>query len=59
MEYFINVYGVRKVIGFLKKIKDINEKGAEVGTKAYDGIKHVTKKGHGKVKKTDSFFLRF
>ncbi|MDH3765262.1 MAG: hypothetical protein OER82_05575 [Nitrosopumilus sp.] len=37
MEYFINVYSIRKVIGFLKKIKDINEKGlekgAEVGTR--------------------------
>ncbi len=43
-------------MGFLKNIKDKSlnlgkktvEKGAEVGTKAYDGTKDAAKKGHEK-----------
>lgn len=49
-------------MGFLKKIKDSTEKGedlgkqgiekgAEIGTKAYDGTKDAAKKGHEKAKK--------
>jgi len=41
-------------MSFLKKIKDTAEnsveKGAEVGTKAYEGTKDAAKKGHEKAK---------
>ncbi|MGD8637864.1 MAG: hypothetical protein PVG43_03090 [Nitrosopumilaceae archaeon] len=45
-------------MGFLKNMKDKSvdlgkktvEKGAEVGTKAYDGTKDAAKKGHDKAK---------
>jgi hypothetical protein len=41
-------------MGFLKKIKDTAEsgveKGAEVGTKSYEGTKDAAKKGHDKAK---------
>lgn len=41
-------------MGFLKKLKDTAEKGvekgAELGTKGYEGTKDAAKKGHDKAK---------